>query len=131
MKVLKFAIFERPMPHQRPRFSKFGHAYNTPEQVRYQKNVARAALSAKGDIFFTGYVSISVRYRFARPKSDKKKERTFFAGRGDADNFLKNTLDSMNGVIWTDDSQVKVIEYLDMQYTDGKEHTLIEIKEIV
>ena len=49
--------------------------------------------------------------------------------RHDLDNLLKITLDSFNGIVWEDDSQVDIIEIY--RYIGKKPKMIIEITELV
>lgn len=131
MKSVKFVIFGTPKPHQRPRFGRHGHVYTPPDQVIFQRHVAMVAKKAAieaGGIFFDNPVKVSCKFRSKHYAKDRNKSEVW-GGKGDLDNFLKNILDSLNGIVYKDDKIVCAIE-CDKKFTQGEEHSLIEIEEL-
>lgn len=92
----------KPMSKARPRFRRDGKVYASPEQV-----AAEQALGWKLKEWFSEPIegNLAVACIFYRAT----KQRV------DVDNMLKHVMDSANGIIWHDDSQVTaqvgVIEY--------------------
>lgn len=100
----------------RPRFGK-GHAY-TPAKTR----AAESSLAWKAKIAmqqanlhpFQGPVKLYCNILIAYPRSWTKKRKIeagpYYTGKPDADNQLK-LLDSLNGIVWRDDSQIAIIDF--------------------
>jgi Holliday junction resolvase RusA-like endonuclease len=82
-----------------------------------------------------GPVSVHINFLFPRPKSKTWKRRAMprlpHAKKPDLDNLAKAVLDALNGLVFSDDSQV-VHLVLRKSYVAGDEepHTVIVIKEV-
>ncbi len=113
-----------PIAKGRPKFSTkngFPRAY-TPAKTRlYESNLKYIALKQHKGPKFEGAIDIYVAFNLRKPKSVKNK---FPICRPDLDNFLK-CLDSFNGIIWEDDSQIVSIR-AQKSYIDKKIHPEIE-----
>lgn len=95
---VKLEIFQAPMPKARPRFVHGGKAYHTDryrlwlEAVRHE-----ASLQYRSDpITLPVKVSVGL-YGPSRP-------------RGDIDNLVGGLLDALNGVVLSDDSQIRALD---------------------
>lgn len=106
-----------PVGKGRPRFTRNGHAY-TPEKTRgYEQEVAWIARNEMGPRQpIEGPVAMSFRAVFAIPQSwSKRKQQEALlgvirpTGKPDADNLIKAVADSMNGIVYRDDSQITEI----------------------
>lgn len=76
-------------------------------------------------------LSIEV-YRLA-PKSWSEKKRasaTWVTGKPDADNTIKLCSDSMNGIVYRDDSQIATIYFAREYVLEGPEKIDIEVEEL-
>lgn len=114
--TVRFIVNGRPQPKQRPRFShKTGAVYTPSKTHQYEKNVRGEYMDAhKGMVSENGPILAIVECYFPIPKSATKRlrERMLSGLRpinrrsGDADNLAKSILDALNGVAFTDDSQV-------------------------
>ncbi len=95
-----------PVAKGRPRMTKTGHAY-TPQKTRSAeaelKWWAAKEAGARRLPLFDGPVGLSVAFIFPRPKTVKRKWHTV---KPDVDNPCKLLMDSLNGIVWRDDSQV-------------------------
>lgn len=103
-----------PVSQHRPRFTRLGHAYDdqkvTKEQYRWQ---------IKGqykDEPLTCPISLELTFCLRIPKSTSKIRKNDMANnryhhmkKPDLDNLIKFTEDTMNGLIYIDDSQVSEI----------------------
>lgn len=89
----------KPVGKGRPRFNRNGHAY-TPKDTRdHEARIAwhaKAAMNRREPLDGT----VEVRFRFVLP--DRRRR--------DIDNLLKLGLDAMNGITYSDDTQVHHIE---------------------
>lgn len=98
-----------PVAKGRPRFGQ-GRTY-TPAKTRKWEDLAatcgRIAYGAKAPL--TGPLAVSIVATFSVPKSWNKQRRLLpppHASRPDGSNILKAVEDSLNDVIWVDDSQI-------------------------
>ena len=102
----------KPFPAPRPRFSKRG-TYNPKEYTAYKhlfglfaKRVYKKQLE--------GALKLEVTFFMQIPKSLSKKKHGELIGqyhikKPDTDNLVKTVKDSLNGIVYKDDSQVSVI----------------------
>lgn len=106
---------EPPVPQARPRFNgRTGRVYPSKSSYNYgiyAKVRARSAMYGREP--FDGPVKVNVLIELEPPKSwSKKKAEAALSqkrkpvSKPDLDNFLKLLLDSMNRIIYADDSQV-------------------------
>jgi Holliday junction resolvase RusA-like endonuclease len=110
-------VMGAPVGKGRPRFTRAGHAY-TPDKTRaYEQLVAWTAKTEMGSRqLIDGPVQLSFRAVFEIPKSwSKKKQTDALLGvirptvKPDADNLIKAVADSLNGIVYRDDSQITEI----------------------
>ncbi len=108
-------LYGEPIAKGRPRFSrKSGFAYTPAHTRKYESALRYAAQQAMGTrALFDGPVKLSVTAMLPVPASwSKKKQRAALAqevwpvSRPDGDNYLKAALDSLNEIVFRDDSQV-------------------------
>jgi len=98
-----------PVAKGRPRMSSFGgfaRAY-TPAKTRHaEEDLAFAVKGLWGKEPLSVPLRVNIVFTFCHPKSASKKDRldTRHIKRPDADNLAKTVLDSLNGVLWSDDS---------------------------
>jgi len=96
-----FTVNGEPVAKARPRFGKNGHVYTPKRTKAYEEKVALFATIARQQArakSFTGPVGVSVTFY------NKSKRHV------DLDNQLKAVMDSMNKVLYDDDSQVMEIQ---------------------
>lgn len=110
-------VMGAPVGKGRPRFTRGGHAY-TPDKTRsYEQAVASAAKTEMGSRQpIDGPVQMYFRAVFEIPKSWSEKKRTDAilgvirpTGKPDTDNLIKVVADSLNGIVYRDDSQITEI----------------------
>jgi Holliday junction resolvase RusA-like endonuclease len=104
-----------PVPKGRPRFNRAtGFAYTPGKTRSYEDTLRLAAGDAMiGRLPLEGPLAMSVRAYVPIPASwSRKRQAAAVAGqllpitRPDADNYLKAALDSLNTIVFRDDSQV-------------------------
>ena len=101
-------------PKQRPRFTKTGHTYTPKKTQDYERKVKNCYLMEypTGIAFKDEPVELILNVYFQIPKSVSKKKREellvyhYPTKRPDSDNLLKSIADALNGVAYTDDSQI-------------------------
>lgn len=115
----KIIIPGRPMPKDRPRFTKSGKTYRayTAEQTRqFEKYVGYIALDVFRGRPLTGEVAMDIKLYF--------KDRRL----PDIDNCLKSLLDGLQGNAYENDRQVKRVSV--ERFQDKNERAEIEIEEV-
>lgn len=109
-----YTITGEPIAKGRPRFTKAGHTY-TPKKTRDAEKKIVALLKTQKPIKHEKNKPIEVEIRFFYPhrksftKKDKmliKKGMKYRTQKPDVDNLVKLVLDSANGILWHDDSQI-------------------------
>jgi len=100
MMEYKFPI--NPVAASRPRISKFG-AYFTGPYKKFRSAAAMVINQVLGRNFapLSNKLAVDIRCYVTRPKSTKLEYP-----RADVDNYSKGILDSLNGKLWVDDSQI-------------------------
>ena len=120
MDSVTFVVHEDPVAQPRPKARRIGPGIQiyTPQNKRvkgYKKAVADAFIKRVEeldiiDLDITRPISILVVFCFCRPQSLLKADLTTaemtHVKKPDVDNLLKSVMDALNGVAWTDDSQV-------------------------
>lgn len=115
MKVCQFVVPGEPVGKGRPRFDtrgKYARAY-TPQKTRDYENFVRMCWKLQsGNSFPKGTaLRMEIRAYFSIPKSLSKKKQAELRGKPhtkkpDSDNVVKCVVDSGNGFIYHDDSQI-------------------------
>jgi Holliday junction resolvase RusA-like endonuclease len=116
---MKFEVGVEPLPQSRPRFSR-GRCYEPAKMAAYKKQIREAAIvemSGRQPTLNAVSVVIKLYRKF------KTTSRRF----GDADNHLKAILDSLNCVVFADDSQV--VKVMVEKY-EGKPKVEVEVTEL-
>ena len=93
--LLDMVIEGDPVPKARPRSGRNGHTY-TPQRTRDAEKVIRDLAAELVDEPYDGPVAISCHFECAT------------ARRTDGDNLMKLVWDALNGVVYVDDSQIRL-----------------------
>ena len=110
-----FKLPVEPVAQMRPRFTRrpYVHAYDPVKVKRYKEALAWHAQDQWMASPATGPIKLQLRFFRPVQKSLSKTEharRLSGAHRPtlkpDVDNYIKSTLDGLNGVIWTDDNEI-------------------------
>lgn len=112
--VIKFFIPGEPKGKGRPRLARSGHAYTPHDTASYENLVKVCFAEAYPDFVpLTNEVMVDITAYYKIPKSASKKKALDMAlGRinptkkPDLDNIAKIVCDSLNGMAYSDDSQI-------------------------
>jgi len=125
MRSYKFPI--NPVAASRPRVSKFG-AYFTGPYKKFRSAAAIVINRILGRNFapMSGKLAVDIKCFVTRPKSTKLEYP-----RADVDNYSKAILDSLNGKLWDDDSQIIAL-FISKQWANPDEegYFIVEIEEV-
>jgi Holliday junction resolvase RusA-like endonuclease len=125
MRSYRFPI--NPVAASRPRVSKFG-AYFTGPYKRFRSAAAIVINRILGRNFtpMSGKLAVDIKCYVTRPKSTKLEYP-----RADVDNYSKAILDSLNGKLWDDDSQIIAL-FISKQWANPDEegYFVVEIEEV-
>lgn len=113
-KKINLVIPGRPVPKQRPRFSRTGHIYTPRKTKDYEDFVGWKAKEVITEPL-TGDIALHIRVYV---------NRNVFA---DIDNIAKAIMDGLNGIAYKDDKQVVC---LTVQRLRGEEKVEIELEEV-
>jgi Holliday junction resolvase RusA-like endonuclease len=126
--MIRFTIPGEPTAQGRPRFAVVnGHAraYDPAKSRDYKQAVRAAALEVKPNALLDGPLQITVTIYKAVPKSMSKLRREKALAqeiqpttKPDIDNMVKIVCDSLNKIIWYDDSQIVTL-YTSKWYSDN------------
>ena len=135
--MIKFTVFGEPTAQGRPRFAVInGHAiaYDPAKSRDYKQAVKAAALPVKPKALLDGPLQLTVMIYKSLPKSMCRLSRAKAMAqeiqpttKPDIDNVVKAVCDSLNKLIWYDDSQI-VTMYVSKWYSD-EPRVEISIKE--
>lgn len=127
-----------PQQQERPRATgrgKFIRMYDPPKTAKFKKQLRALATEMYHDAPLEGEIYLKVAFYRKIQKSVSKKEhdrRVSGAHRPivkpDLDNYIKSTLDALNGVIWTDDATI--VELNTSKWYADDPRIEIEVKEI-
>lgn len=127
-----FTILGKPVPKQRPRFSK-GHAYTPKKTMDYERYVQDCFRSSMG-LKMAGMIEITIDVYMKIPKSAKKEREDMLIGRirptkrPDIDNVYKVVTDALNGLAYDDDSQI--VDGHIRKYYAEEDYVIVNIKEV-
>ena len=113
---MTFTIEGQAVPQGRPRFTRYGHAYDPKKSRDYKEQVALAAsLAMRGQSAFEKgtplkcmiSVWLKMPARFTKKQKElAEKEILRPTTKPDADNLAKAITDAMNGIVYADDAQI-------------------------
>jgi len=140
MKQFKFTIPGRAVPLMRPRINiglvkrwrpgrAVGPLVYTPSKcTKWQKFVANTVKQTFVNTIFSYPIAVSVVFFIKRPGTASK-----FAHRPDIDNYTKNLLDALDGVLWEDDAFVTHLtamkSYVNSKVAEATEVVITQLKE--
>ena len=116
-----FTVFGEVVGKGRPRFSTrngFPQAYTPKKTADYEKQIKSAYLEKYQPMMFeSGAVGLIILACIGVPKSASKKKQEYLIDyelptkKPDADNIIKVVMDALNGLAYTDDSQITYISF--------------------
>lgn len=131
----KFEIIGNIVGKGRPRFTRVGGFVRTytPKKTHDYESLIKESYKGKK---YDGPLKMEIIAHFIVPKSYTKKKKTELPGtrymmKPDIDNIAKSVLDGLNGVAWSDDTQVVEMSIKKYYAWDDIEKLEITIEEIV
>jgi len=133
----EFEIKEKAIGKERPRYSAKTHRMYTPTRTSSFEEKVQWAFKSKYNIQSEPSIKpfkakIIAVFKPAESLSKKKKEELLFkinyTKKPDADNIAKAVLDSLNGLVYKDDSQITALLVLKDYGTENK--VIVELEEL-
>ena len=113
----RWSVFGKPIPKGRPRMTRAGRSYTPPKTKRAERHIRTVSALHAPSRPLEGRLSVELEFVFEAAKSWTKKKRAAANSgalphtiRPDLDNLIKLALDSLNGLVWQDDTQVAEIK---------------------
>lgn len=127
-----------PQQQERPRATgrgKFIRMYDPPKTAKFKRELKQLVrLEMQGKDKFDSAISVTIRFFRRVQKSISKREHARRTKghvrpivKPDLDNYIKSTLDALNGVIWTDDAVI--VELNTSKWYADDPRIEIEVKE--
>lgn len=131
---MKFTFDIEPVEQARPRATRMGRGirlYDPKKVSVYKKQLAMMCKFQYKDQPLSGQLTVNLKfYRHVQSSVSKKERKLRLIGahrptvKPDVDNYIKSTLDGLNGLLWEDDNQiVKIVA--EKYYSD---HPRVEIE---
>lgn len=134
--MIKLTFDFPPVAQARPRATRFRRSIRLydPDQVHaYKVQLAQSAQFMYHDKPLNGPLKVTIRFFRNIQRSDsKKKQRQKVEGsirpikRPDLDNYIKSTLDGLNGLLWEDDRQI--VDIVAHKYYSDRPRIEIEVE---
>ena len=105
MTIIEFVVKGTAIPKARPRVTKRGITYTPSKTKDFENYVKLVASQYAPKELLKGALEMELHFFFQRPKSLPKKV-THHLKKPDVDNTSKAILDSLEGIIYKNDSQV-------------------------
>lgn len=136
---MKMVFNIEPQQQERPRATgrgRFIRVYDPPKTAKFKRELKQLAVDKmQGKDKFDSAISVTIRFFRKVQKSISKKEHARRTKghvrpiiKPDLDNYIKSTLDALNGVIWTDDATIVELNTSKWYADDPKIE--IEVKEL-
>lgn len=136
---MKIVFNIEPQQQERPRATgrgKFIRMYDPPKTAKFKRELKQLAMLEMQDKNkFDSAISVTIRFFRKVQKSISRKEHARRTQghvrpivKPDLDNYIKSTLDALNGVIWTDDATI--VELNTSKWYADDPRIEIEVKEI-
>lgn len=138
MPKIKLTFDFPPVAQARPRATRFGRGirlYDLKQVHVYKAQLAQSAQLMYHGEPLTGPLVVTIKfYRAIQQSETKKRHRLKAQGtirptkKPDLDNYIKSTLDGLNGVLWVDDNEV--VELHTGKYYSDHPRVEIEVEEL-
>ncbi|MYU81529.1 RusA family crossover junction endodeoxyribonuclease [Ligilactobacillus salivarius] len=136
---MKIVFNIEPQQQERPRATgrgRFIRVYDPPKTAKFKRELKQLAVDKmQGKDKFDSAISVTIRFFRKVQKSISRKEHARRTQghvrpivKPDLDNYIKSTLDALNGVIWTDDATI--VELNTSKWYADDPRIEIEVKEI-
>lgn len=136
---MKMVFNIEPQQQERPRATgrgRFIRVYDPPKTAKFKRELKQLAVDKmQGKDKFDSAISVTIRFFRKVQKSISRKEHARRTQghvrpivKPDLDNYIKSTLDALNGVIWTDDATI--VELNTSKWYADDPRIEIEVKEI-
>lgn len=136
---MKIVFNIEPQQQERPRATgrgRFIRVYDPPKTAKFKRELKQLAmLEMQGRIKYEKAISVTIRFYRKVQKSVSKIEHARRTEghvrpivKPDLDNYIKSTLDALNGVIWTDDATI--VELNTSKWYADDPRIEIEVKEL-
>lgn len=132
--MIKLTFDFPPVAQARPRATRFGKGIRLydPKQVHvYKAQLAQSAQFMYHDEPMDGPLKVTIRFfRNIQQSDSKKRQRQKAEGsirpikKPDLDNYIKSTLDGLNGILWVDDNRIVELN----TSKDYSDHPRIELE---
>ena len=136
--MIKLTFDFPPVAQARPRATRFGRGirlYDLEQVHVYKAQLAQSAQFMYHDEPLTGPLVVTIKfYRAIQQSETKKRYRLKAQGtirptkKPDLDNYIKSTLDGLNGVLWVDDNEI--VELHTGKYYSDHPRIEIEVEEL-
>ncbi len=126
--MITFTLPIDPFPKLRPRLGRGGHV-RTPQKTRNFENSVRVMANPyRPKELLLGPIKIVVDFYMKPPARGRREYPTT---RPDTDNLIKSVSDSLNGIMWKDDSQIVEIYARKLyDYVNRKGRIVVTIEEM-
>ena len=138
MPKIKLTFDFPPVAQARPRATRFGRGvrlYDLEQVHVYKAQLAESARFMYHGEPLTGPLVVTIKfYRAIQQSETKKRHRLKAQGtirptkKPDLDNYIKSTLDGLNGVLWVDDNEI--VELHTGKYYSDHPRIEIEVEEL-
>ena len=136
--MIKLTFDFPPVAQARPRATRFGRGvrlYDLEQVHVYKAQLAESARFMYHGEPLTGPLVVTIKfYRAIQQSETKKRHRLKAQGtisptkKPDLDNYIKSTLDGLNGVLWVDDNEI--VELHTGKYYSDHPRIEIEVEEL-
>lgn len=116
MRLAKLTFDIEPVEQARPRATRMGRGirlYDPKKVSVYKKQLAMMCKFQYKDQPLSGQLTVNLKfYRHVQSSVSKKERKLRLTGahrptvKPDVDNYIKSTLDGLNGLLWEDDNQI-------------------------
>lgn len=132
-------VFEiEPVEQARPRATRMGRGirlYDPKKVSVYKKQLAMMCKFQYKQVPLTGPLMVKLNFfRHVQSSLSKKERELRLSGshrpvvKPDTDNYIKSTLDGLNGLLWEDDNQI--VDLVAHKYYSDNPRVEIEVKEL-